>query len=110
MGPGNNANPNPPGQYVQNNLPGPGGHVIAHQGSGPQHIYLPPNQVARKRGPRTDTIVLLATVVFDVLFFFYGMLAYTGRNTGADEWRAGIFLLLLLVTGSMVRRWIRRRW
>jgi hypothetical protein len=83
--------------------------VYAYQGSGNQNIYLPPTQGIAKRGPRNDTKVLLLTLLLDVLFFFYGMLAYTGRNTTADEWRAGIFLLLLAVTGTMLRRWIRRR-
>jgi hypothetical protein len=47
--------------------------------------------------------------VLDVAFFFYGMTAYTGRNTTADTWRAGIFILLLILTASLVRRWLRRR-
>jgi hypothetical protein len=48
-------------------------------------------------------------LVVDVVYFFYGMSAYTGRNTTADGWRAVIFLLLLVVTVGMVRRWLRRR-
>jgi hypothetical protein len=46
----------------------------------------------------------------DVAFFFYGMTAYTGQpNNSGDLWRAGIFLVLLGTTGSLIRRWLRRR-
>ena len=61
------------------------------------------------RGPRVDSKVLLATLLADGIFFLYGMLSYTGRNTGPDQWRAGIFLFLLLTTFAMAGRWIRRR-
>jgi hypothetical protein len=58
---------------------------------------------------RFDGRVLLVTLVVDVAFFFYGMLAYTGKNTTGDQWRAGIFLFLLIITATLLRRWIRRR-
>ena len=90
-------------QYTQHNSPVAGGQVFAHQGTGNQII----NMQARRR--RADSIALLVTLVVNVLYFFYGMSSYTGRNTTADEWRAGIFLLLLVVTIGMVRRWFRRR-
>jgi hypothetical protein len=44
-----------------------------------------------------------------VIFFLYGTLAYTGRNTSGDSWRAGIFLFMFLMTSAMLGRWIRRR-
>jgi hypothetical protein len=63
----------------------------------------------RQRGLRIDTKVLLITLITDVIFFFYGMLTYTGTNTGSDNWRAGIFWFLFLMTSAMIGRWIRRR-
>lgn len=65
--------------------------------------------VGAQRGPRFDTKALLATLLIDIAFFFYGMLSYTGRNTTGDEWRAGIFLFLFLATSGMFGRWVRRR-
>ena len=62
-----------------------------------------------RRGLRIDTKVLLIALPMNVIFFFYGMLAYTGRNTRADDWRAGLFLLLFFVTVAMLGRWVRRR-
>jgi hypothetical protein len=111
MGPMGNANPGqqgvPPlaGQPSQVNT-AMSGNVYATQGGGKITINSGP---ASKGGLRTDTKVLLVTLLVDVAFFFYGMLAYTGKNTNADEWRAGIFLFLLLMTGGTVGRWIRRR-
>lgn len=110
MRPADRNRPGGPGHYSQENTPAAGGTVYAHQGPGDQIIYAPPTQgTPVKRGVGVDTKVLLATLVTDVLFFFYGMLSYSGTNSGADTWRAGIFLLLLAVTGTMIRRWIRRR-
>jgi hypothetical protein len=31
---------------------------------------------------------------------FYGMTAYTGHNASADGWRAGIFVVLLVVPSA----------
>ncbi|GAA1640346.1 hypothetical protein [Actinoplanes couchii] len=53
---------------------------------------------------------VLILLGLDVIFFFYGMFAYTGDNTSGDTWRAGIFLLLVFVTLSTLGRWFRRRW
>jgi hypothetical protein len=52
---------------------------------------------------------VLVILGFDVVFFFYGMLSYTGKDTGGDGWRAGIFLVLAVVTFSMIGRWVRGR-
>lgn len=102
MNPSGNQDPNKTGHYTQNNAPRRGGSVYANQGG---------NQIINVGGKRGggDTKALLVTLAVDVAFFFYGMLSYTGRNTTADEWRAGIFLILLIVTVGMVRRWLRRR-
>ena len=62
-----------------------------------------------KRGAGVDTKMLLIILLVDVAFFFYGMLAYTGKYSTADNWRACIFLFLFLATAGMVRRWVRRR-
>jgi hypothetical protein len=92
----------PADQWTQVNSPAAGGTVYANQG-GDQIIYAGP----RKRSG-VDT-KLLGTLVADVAYFFYGMSAYTGRNTSADQWRATIFLVLLVITGGVIRRWLRRR-
>lgn len=97
--------PGQPPTYSQSNQSN-SGNVYAHQGSGNLNIHTgPPPQ----RGPRTDTKVLLAVWLLNIGFFFYGMFAYTGTNNSADEWRAGIYLFLLVVALRMTRRWFRRR-
>lgn len=93
--------PGQPGQYNAANS----GNVYATQRGNININSTSPG----KRGPRIDTKVLLITLLTDVIFFFYGMLAYTGRNTAADNWRAGIFLFLFVMTSAMIGRWIRRR-
>ena len=95
-GPSNNSN-----QY---NSAGAGGNVYATQGGGTINVHPP--QAAARRGVGIDTKVLLAVIVADVAFFFIGMLSYTGENTSGDTWRAGIFLFLLALTGTLIRRWI----
>ena len=104
MNPSNPINPN---NSVQQNFAQHGGNVFANQGPGNQIINNTTQQA--KRGTGFDTKALLVILVLDVAFFFYGMTAYTGRNTTADTWRAGIFILLLILTASLVRRWLRRR-
>jgi hypothetical protein len=105
MDPADNVDQSKPPRYTQHNAPRSGGSVYANQGPGNQIINTQPN----KRGVGVDTKALVATLVSDVVYFFYGMSAYTGRNTTADEWRAVIFVVLLVVTIGMVRRWLRRR-
>jgi hypothetical protein len=90
-----------PGQYNT----ATSGNVYAAQGGNININTTPPG----KRGLRIDTKVLLIILITDVIFFFYGMLAYTGRNTSGDNWRAGIFLFMFLMTSAMIGRWIRRR-
>jgi hypothetical protein len=90
-----------PGQYNTANS----GNVYATQG-GNININTTP---AVTRGLRVDTKALLVVLPADVIFFFYGMLAYTGKDTTGDTWRAGIFLVMFLLTATMIGRWIRRR-
>jgi hypothetical protein len=95
---------------VQENAASYGGTVYAYQGQGDQIIHTPPHQpVPTKRRLRGDTVVLLVLLTADVIFFLYGMNSYTGTDTNAERWRALIFIAMLAVTGSMVRRWFRRR-
>jgi len=97
-----------PGQHNSQFNSSTSGNVYATQGGGNiniRHSHTTPV----KRGPRTDTKVLLIALPINVIYFFYGMLAYTGRNTTADNWRAGIFLFLFFATCTMIGRWIRRR-
>lgn len=96
----------PQDRFVQKNAPRRGGNVYANQGSGDQIIHT---AAPGKRGLGTDSKALLVIIAVDVLYFLFGMLSYTGENTTGDLWRAGIFLVLLVVTASMVRRWLRRR-
>jgi hypothetical protein len=90
-----------PGQFNTTNS----GNIYATQG-GNININATP---AVPRGLRVDTKALLIVLPADVIFFFYGMFAYTGKNTTGDTWRAGIFLVMCLVTAAMAGRWIRRR-
>jgi hypothetical protein len=100
--PGNPPWPPQPGQYNTSSS----GNVYATQGGGNININnAPPAQ----RGLRLDTKVLLVTLLVDAVFFLYGMLSYTGQNTGSDTWRAGIFWFLFLMTCGMLGRWVRRR-
>lgn len=62
-----------------------------------------------KKGISFDTKMLLAVLLFDVVFFFYGMWSYTGKNTNVETWRAIIMLVMAGVTVGMIRRWFRRR-
>jgi hypothetical protein len=96
-------------QFNQYNAPTSGGTVYSNQGTGNQIINVPAGQPARRKGFGTDSKVLLAFILLDVAYFFYGMLAYSGRNTSADGWRALAFFVLLGVTGGTLRRWLRRR-
>ncbi|MFG1641286.1 hypothetical protein ACGFMK_13445 [Amycolatopsis sp. NPDC049252] len=63
-------------------------------------------QIARARS-RAGWWVL-AILVVDVGYFFYGKAAYTGvsGDTG-DIWRMVAFFVLLSLTGSLIRRWFR---
>jgi hypothetical protein len=38
--------------------------------------------------------------VVDAVMFLYGSLSYIGRNSSGDTWRAGIFLILPIVTAA----------
>ncbi|MCT2588277.1 hypothetical protein [Actinophytocola gossypii] len=68
------------------------------------------NNTFRQARSRAGWAVLVILAV-DVAFFFYGQAAYTGRTgDSGDLWRAGIFLVLMLTTGTLVRRWFRSRW
>jgi hypothetical protein len=96
----------PDQQNHQHNTASNGGSVYANQGSGKmsiKHNY--------RSGPRSRTgVAVLVVLALDVVFFVYGMTAYTGAaGDSGDLWRAGIFLVLLAITGSLVRRWFRQR-
>jgi hypothetical protein len=91
----------------QHNQASSGGSVYANQG-GTQSINHY-NTFATRSRPRTGWVVLSFLVV-DVVFFIYGMTAYTGRaGESGDLWRAGIFLVLLVITVTLIRRWFRKR-
>lgn len=100
--------PNPNQRNYQTNRADNGGTIYANQGGSQEinHVTHNTNKAARSFAGWA----LLVCVVVDVIFFFYGMTAYTGQpgNSG-DLWRAGIFLALLATTGTLIRRWLRRR-
>jgi hypothetical protein len=100
-----------PGQprYSQTNAPSSGGTVYANQG-GNQMIHsnttlVPP---ARQR-LRPDSVALLVMLVADVAFLVYGIFSVSSKDVGAAGWQSAIFVIMLLVTGILVRRWLRRR-
>ncbi len=54
-------------------------------------------------------VALLVAIVVDVCYYFYGMAAYTGRSgDSGDLYRAVGFFVLLAVTGTLLRRLLRR--
>jgi hypothetical protein len=83
------------------------GTIYSSQG-GSQHVNHITNQASATRSwAGWATLVVIGV---DVAFFFYGMTAYTGQpSNSGDLWRAGIFIVLLVTTGSLIRRWLRRR-
>ena len=86
-----------------------GGSIYANQG-GDQHINHNYNTTVNARSRRWTGWAVLAVLVIDVVFFFYGKEAYTGHTgDSGDLWRAGIFLVLLATTGTLIRRWFRSR-
>jgi hypothetical protein len=96
-----------PQHATQNNHASGHGVVNAHQGSGPMNIvqnFLSPT----RRG--YGGWLLLILVVVDVIYFFYGMLSYSGDpDNSADMWRAWIFLFLVVWTLRTVRRLLKRK-
>jgi hypothetical protein len=97
-----------PGHH-QYNAPGQGGTVYANQGAGHQivnNVYSSPEAERRRR---LMTKILVGALVADVLYFFYGMWSYSGQNTSADAWRAGVYIAMLVVTIRLIRRWWRQR-
>lgn len=89
----------------QNNTTNGSGNIYATQNGNINFNTTTPGQP----GLRVDTKALLIVLPANGVFFLYGMLAYTGRGTSGDNWRAGIFLVLFFLTLAMVGRWIRRR-
>jgi hypothetical protein len=107
MSPIGNGNP---GQQNQQSNTANNGNIYATQTGNINFTAAPAAAgAAVQQGRRLDTKVLLVTLLTDVVFFLYGMAAYTGRNTTGDEWRAGIFLFLFVATCGMAGRWVRRR-
>jgi hypothetical protein len=89
----------------QHNTASNGGQVYASQG-GPQIINNNIKPMVNRRG---RAVALLVAIVVDVCYFFYGMAAYTGRSgDSGDLYRAVGFLVLLVVTGTLLRRLLRR--
>jgi hypothetical protein len=86
---------------VQNN--------IGNQSNMGQNVYATQKGNIRVNNGLTrpsakPVLIILGT---DVLFFFYGMLSYSGASTSGDGWRAAIFLVLVIATFSLIGRWVR---
>lgn len=95
--------------YQQYNAPESGGTVYSNQGTGDQIFYQQYGDAAAERRRRTTTWLLVTLLVADVLYFFYGMMSYSGQNTSADMWRAFIYLAMLVTTIRLIRRWLSQR-
>jgi|tagenome__1003787_1003787.scaffolds.fasta_scaffold17726535_1 hypothetical protein len=94
---------NAPHNHQHNHARGHG-RLIVNQG-GNQTVNLH-SHAARKR----TGVAILIVLGLDVVFFIYGALAYTGHSgNSGDLWRAGIMLVLMGVTGNLIRRWFRQR-
>lgn len=107
----------PSGPHQQHNQAATGAQVNATQ-NGNQYISnttnnYNSNNVTHQHIRRSRTKIgwaVLIVLAVDVGFFFYGQAAYTGEaNNSADLWRAGIFLVLIATTGTLIRRWFRSR-
>jgi hypothetical protein len=91
----------------QHNTASNGGQVYASQGG---------NQVVNNKFNIKPTVnrwgravALLVAIVVDVCYNFYGMAAYTGRSgDSGDLYRAAGGLLLVSITGFLLRRLLRR--
>jgi hypothetical protein len=96
-------------EYHQHNAPTSGGTVYSHQGSGSQVVHNTYTDQAAQRRRQTTTRLLIGALLADILYFFYGMWSYSGHNTSGDAWRAGIYLVMLVITIRLIRRWFRQR-
>lgn len=104
----NGPNPVPHQQNNQTNHASNGGTIYSSQG-GSQQVTNITNQISARAARSRAGWAVLIIIVVDVVYFFYGMTAYTGQsNNSGDLWRAGIFIVLLATTGSLIRRWVRR--
>lgn len=100
-----NSNGGPSQHNQQVNQSNGNGPFYANQG-GKQSIKNYTNAATRTW---TGWVVLILLVV-DVAFFVYGKESYTGHaSDSGDLWRAGIFLVLVGSTVSMIRKWVRSR-
>lgn len=93
----------------QHNHASGGGSIYANQG-GKQSINHNYNTTVNARSRTWTGWAILVILLVDVAFFFYGKESYTGRaGDSGDLWRAGIFLVLMATTGTLVRRWFRNK-
>jgi hypothetical protein len=84
--------------------------IYANQGSGNQSINHTYHTNVNARTRMWTGWAVLIILIVDIAFFFYGKEAYTGHaGDSGDNWRAGIFLVLLATTGTLIRRWFRSK-
>ncbi|MFD9698660.1 hypothetical protein [Lentzea sp. NPDC059081] len=100
---------------TQPNTSGPSQQNTAHNGG---TVYA--NQGGKMRVDNRTYIkakvhawtgwAVLVMLAADTVFFFYGASAYTGtQGDSGDLVRAGVYLVMMAVTISLVRRWFRTR-
>jgi hypothetical protein len=94
-----------PQNHNQHNTASGHAQINASQG-GPQIINNHMGPTVNRWG---RAVALLVAIVVDVCYYFYGMAAYTGRSgDSGDIYRVVGFFVLLAVTGTLLRRLVRR--
>ena len=93
----------------QHNQASGGSSIYANQG-GNQSIHHNYNTTINARAQTRTGWAILIVLAVDVVFFIYGQQAYSGQPGDAgDLWRAGIFLVLMATTTTLIRRWFRNK-
>lgn len=96
-------------EFRQHNAPAAGGTVNSYQGTGHQFVQNTYHDETARGRRRFAARLVIGALVADVIYFFYGMWSYSGRDTSGDAWRAVIYLVMLAVTIRLIRRWFRHR-
>ncbi|SDF81209.1 hypothetical protein SAMN05216553_103399 [Lentzea fradiae] len=103
--------PRDSGSHQHNNA-SHGGNVFANQGSGQMNVHQDNSTVNhfRLNQRKWTGWAILVMLVADVVFFIYGATSYSGnQGDSGDGLRAVVYLLMLGVTITLVRRWFRQR-
>ena len=93
-GPRNTSRSTPVQHNTQNVRARGRSRVNVNQGSGPMNVIQHFSPTRRGYG----AWLLLALVIVDIGYFFFGMFSYSGTDNKGDMWRAWIFLVLVVWT------------